>query len=65
MGIGHISDEDKKGYRSCKLQYRWRVSAQAEVAWLMDLVYPWMGQRRKAKIDELRLIIPTWAKESV
>lgn len=62
MSVGAVSCQDK-GKRSAKPQYRWCVAAQAEVAWLMDELYPWLGQRRKAKVDEMRQFVPQWAKE--
>ncbi len=60
-GIGSISIK-KPGPRSVKPQWQWRVMAQAEVAWVMDLLYPFMGLRRAAKIDELRASLPDWTR---
>ena len=62
MGVGTVHDH-KPGPRSVKMQWRWSVSAQAEVAWLMIQLYPMLGQRRSAKIDELWREIPSWAKK--
>ena len=60
LGVGTVCVK-KPGVRSIKLQWSWRVTAQAEVAWVMDLVYPLMGIRRQQKIDELRISLPSWA----
>ncbi len=58
-GVGTVNPH-APGVRSVKPQWRWRVSAQAEVAWLMDEMYPLMGSRRSAKINELRAYLPAW-----
>ena len=50
------------GSRSVKQQWRWRIAAGAEVAWFMDQMYPLMGKRRRAKIDELRAYLPDWTR---
>lgn len=57
--IGKVNPH-KPGPRSVKSQWRWRISAQAEVAWFMDVMYPLMGARRRAKIEELRTYLPDW-----
>lgn len=59
MKVGQVDVQDK-GKRSIKPQYRWRVSAQAEVAWVMDMLYPFLGQRRKGKIAEIQQLLPDW-----
>ena len=51
----------KPGVRSVKLQWKWRVSAQSHVAWVLDLLYPLMGSRRKVQIDKAREVLPEWA----
>ena len=61
--IGTVNPHDP-GSRGVKQQWRWRISSQAEVAWFMDQMYPLMGERRRAKIDELRGYLPEWAKEA-
>lgn len=50
------------GVRSVKQQWRWRIASQAEVAWFMDQMYHLMGERRRAKIDELRGYLPEWTR---
>lgn len=60
-GVGKVNPH-APGVRSVKQQWRWRVAAQAEVAWLMDEMYPLMGLRRKQKIDELRAFLPDWTE---
>lgn len=62
-GVGQVNPH-APGPRSVKQQWRWRVGAQAEVAWLMDEMYPLMGARRRAKIDELRPILPEWSRRA-
>jgi hypothetical protein len=61
-GVGSVNPL-APGARSVKDQWRWRISAAAEVAWFMDLMYPHMGRRRAAKIDELRGRLPAWVRD--
>jgi hypothetical protein len=37
------------------LLHELRVDAQAEVHALADLLYPWLGVRRRAQIDDMRV----------
>ena len=61
-GVGNVRIM-KPGPRSVKDQWRWRVAAQAEVAWLMDQVYYWMGERRQKQIDASRRFLPSWTEK--
>ena len=53
-GIGRVNKERSQQGR--KDMWDWSVCRKEHREWLTDLVYPWMGSRRKAKIDELRAI---------
>lgn len=35
--------------------YLWKIGARKDIERIMDLLYPWLCSRRKAKIDEVRL----------
>ena len=51
-GVGQISPArpQKSNY---KMAWAWQVSVQPHREWLTTIVWPWLGERRRAKIREL------------
>ena len=54
--IGKIH-EGKIRQGQTKVPYTWSTRSKVGVSGLIDLLYPWLGSRRKAKADELLLEI--------
>lgn len=42
-----------------KQLYRWEIGTRAAVTEVCDLIYPWMGSRRREQIDRLRSLVAT------
>jgi hypothetical protein len=66
---GQVYDDrrDRKNYKH-KRAWQWQLGSQAEIDALLDLIYPHMGVRRRAKMDEFREYfakpIPTHSERS-
>jgi hypothetical protein len=50
-GVGRIVGPTRRGTNSP--MWRWTVSTTREAVELMEAIYPFMGQRRRARIDEI------------
>jgi len=50
--VGHIYDQ-KSRQESHKAMYTWHVFRQHHREWLTSKVWPWLGERRRARIKEL------------
>lgn len=50
-GVGTLNDNQPREKPHHKQAYCWFVSKATDVLWVTELVYPWLGERRQAKID--------------
>jgi hypothetical protein len=58
-GIGRVSGPKHDGNPKHKPTYRWVVSASRDVQHLLLQLYPYLSDRRRATINELRLKLNT------
>jgi hypothetical protein len=57
FGIGKASPYFPKTGLGTKPLFRWDASRRADVIMVCDAIYPWMGDRRRAAIDNLRRLL--------
>lgn len=57
-GIGTVTVDLKPGRPGCKIAWAWNVAVRSHREWLTVQVWPWMGQRRRARIREVWPDIP-------
>ena len=55
-GLGNVTGPylPKDAPDNWKPSWQWNVGVRQEVRVLLETIYPWMGERRRQKIDDLR-----------
>lgn len=56
FGVGKVHPYRNLKGLGTKPLFRWEVSARADVRMVADAIYLWMGERRRARLDELRAL---------
>jgi hypothetical protein len=56
-GVGNIAGPVVRENPNHKPIWQWKVSKNKESITLMRAVYPWMGERRRARIDEVLALV--------
>jgi hypothetical protein len=51
--IGRITEDLRPGRPGCKKAWAWTVTVKQHREWLTVKVWPWMGERRRARITQL------------
>lgn len=57
FGVGRVLAYRNTRGLGKKQLYRWDASSRADVVRVCDAIYPWMGMRRRAQIDQLRALL--------
>lgn len=58
VGVGTIHNVNRALDRALRKPcWGWHISAKADVLALIDQIYPWMGGRRRAKMDEVIAVL--------
>lgn len=52
IGLGRVREEPYFRDRGMKMQWEW-YAKKAEVPDVIQLLYPWLGERRRKRADEL------------
>jgi hypothetical protein len=51
--------------KATKRDFRWRVSGQSDVRWLLERIRPWLCERRQRKADECLAALDVLAERRV
>jgi hypothetical protein len=57
VGCGYVAEQPSYEAQGYKPQWRWQTKSLPEVAAVIDLLYEYMGERRRAKMDEVRELL--------
>lgn len=53
IGIGTVRESDREVKRGYKMQWEWCIGSRAGVSAVLELLYPYLGQRRRNRADEI------------
>jgi len=61
-GVGKITGPTIRENPKHKPIWKWTVTKHRDALLLMEAVYPWMGSRRRARIDEVLAMVEKGAR---
>lgn len=53
VGVGRLYLDQKPYGLGTKTMHQWRASARADFAAVVELLSPWLGKRRLARVEEI------------